>query len=180
MTELSDLERRLRQAEDQLELLRLEGAYAYAYDKGDGKKWAELFTEDGVYSGRQLAGMSETNFVQGRANLAKFCETDRVSCVHLLNLPYFEIDGDRATGRVHLQHRGRSIDEHGRPIMTEAVGYYDVAYRRTSEGWRIHRRVTCFYDRRVHISWGYEPSVADLDVPPRPESGEYPYRVARG
>lgn len=180
MSDLKDLERRLQRAEDQLELLRLEGAYAYHYDSGDGKAWAALFTEDGVYSGRPIAGMGEPNFIQGRANLAKFCETDRVSCVHMLNLPHFDIDGDRATARIHLQHRGTSIDEHGRPVQTQAVGFYDVAYRRTDEGWRIHRRVTNFYDRRVHTAFGYEPSVSDLDVPPLPESGEYPYRDSRG
>ncbi|GLZ02613.1 hypothetical protein Acsp03_00800 [Actinomadura sp. NBRC 104412] len=180
MPDLEDLERRVRRAEDQLELLRLEGAYAFLYDSGDGKAWADLFTEDGVYSGRRLAGMGEPNFIQGRANLAKFCETDRVSCVHMLNLPHFSIDGDTATARIHLQHRGKSIDEYGRPVQTQAVGYYDVSYRRTDEGWRIHRRVTTFYDRRVHIAYGYEPAIADLDVPPLPESGEYPYRDSRG
>jgi hypothetical protein len=180
MSDLSNVEHRLQRAEDQLELLRLEGAYAFFYDSGNGQAWADLFTEDGVYSGRQMAGMPAPNFIQGRANLAKFCASDHVSCVHMLSVPYFAIDGDIATGRIHLQHRGKSIDEHGRPVQTAAVGFYDVAYRRTEDGWRIHRRVTNFYDRRSHITYGYDATVSDLDVPPLPESGEWPYQDSRG
>jgi hypothetical protein len=178
MSDLNKLELRLKRIEDQLELLRLEGAYAYFYDRGEGQAWAALFTEDGAYSGRQLAGMGEPNFVQGRANLAKFCEADPVSCVHMLHLPHFAIDGDTATSRILVQHRGQFI-EHGRPTQTQATGCYDVSYRRTGEGWRILRRVNTFYERQVNIAFGFEPSVPNLDVPPRPESGEYPYRDRR-
>ena len=59
MSDLNSLELRLKRIEDQLELLRLEGAYAYFYDRGDGQAWAALFTEDGFYAGRQHAGMGE-------------------------------------------------------------------------------------------------------------------------
>ena len=181
MSDLKSLELRLSRVEDQLELLRLEGAYAFFYDRGDGQGWAALFTEDGVYSGRQLAGMGEPNFIQGRANLTRFCEAGRsVSCVHMLHLPHFMIDGDTATSRILIQHRGKMIDEHGRPTQTQSVGCYDVSYRRTGEGWRIHRRVNTFYERQMHIAFGFERSIPDLDVPPRPESGEYPYRDSRG
>jgi len=180
MSDIHNLEQRLKRIEDQLELLRLEGAYAYFFDRGDGQGWASLFTEDGVYSGRQRAGMGEPNFVQGRANLTRFCETGRVSCVHMLHLPHFTIDGDSATSRILVQHRGKSIDAHGRPTQTEATGCYDVSYRRTGEGWRILRRVNTFFERQAHTAFGFEPAVPDLDVPPRPESGEYPYRDSRG
>jgi SnoaL-like domain len=179
MSDLTNLELRLQRVEDQLELLRLEGAYAYFYDRDEGQAWAALFTEDGVYSGRQLAGMGEPNFIQGRANLAKFCQADRSSCVHMLHLPHFAIDGDTATARILVQHRGQFI-EHGRPTQTQATGCYDVTYRRTGEGWRIHRRVNTFYERQVQIAFGFEPSIPDIDVPPRPKSGEYPYRDRRG
>src|SRR6476620_5443513 len=120
MSDIKNLELRLKRVEDQLELLRLEGAYAFFYYRGEGQAWAALFTEDGVYSGRQLAGMGEPNFVQGRANLSKFCEADTVSCVHMLYLPHFAIDGDTATSRILVQHRGQFI-EHGRPNETQST-----------------------------------------------------------
>lgn len=180
MSDMKNIELRLKRVEDQLELLRLEGAYAFYYDRGDGPGWANLFTEDGVYSGRQFAGMGEPNFIQGRANLAKFCEAGRrVSCVHMLHLPHFVVDGDTATSRILISHRGQFV-EHGRPTHTQSVGCYDVSYRCTGEGWRIYRRVNTFYDRQVHIDFGFERSIPDLDVPPLPESGEYPYRDKRG
>jgi hypothetical protein len=178
MSDQSELERRLRAVEDRVELLDLEGRYAYFYDCHLGKEWASLFTEDGVYSGHPHPGIVQTNFVQGRANLEKFCNSDKVSCIHLLTVPYLVIEGDEAKSRVHLQHRGSSTDEWGRPLLTQSVGYYDVSYRRTEEGWRIQRRVTTFYNRTRQITYGYSPEWGDLSVPPLPESGEYPYQTA--
>jgi hypothetical protein len=178
MSEQPDLERRLRAAEDRLEILALEGRYAFCYDSHLGKEWSLLFTEDGVYSGYPHPGIVQTNFVQGRANLEKFCNSEKVSCIHLMNIPYVAIDGDEAKARVPLQHRGHSTDEHGRPLLTQSDGYYDVAYRRTDEGWRIARRVTTFYNRSRLITYDYNPDWADLSVPPLPDSGEYPYQTA--
>ena len=179
MSDLNSLELRLRRVEDQLELLRLEGAYAFFFDRKEAQAWADLFTEDGAYSRRQLAGMGEPIFIQGRANLARYCESNRVSCVHMLHLPHFAIDGDAATSRILVSYRGKLI-EHGRSTQTQSIGCYDVSYRRTGEGWRIHSRVNAIYDRQVDTAFGFQPSIPDLDVPPRPESGEYPYRDGRG
>lgn len=176
---LNNLELRLKRVEDQLELLRLEGAYAFFFDRGEGQAWAGLFTEDGAYSRRQLAGMGEPILIQGRANLAKYCDSNRVSCVHMLHLPHFVIDSDAATSRILVSYRGKLI-EHGRPTHIESIGCYDVSYRRTGEGWRIRGRVNTIYDRQVDTAFGFERSIPDLEVPPRPESGAYPYRDGRG
>ncbi len=177
MSDLKNLELRLRRVEDQLELLRLEGAYAYHYDRKDGQAWAALFTEDGFYTRRQLATTSDGNILQGRANLARYCETDRMSCVHMLHLPHFVIDGDSATSRILVQYRAQYIDN-GQPAQTQSTGCYDVTYRRTEEGWRIWRRINSFYERQVNIAFGFDPSVPEIEAPPRPASGEYP-RVER-
>ena len=179
MSDLASLELRLKRVEDQLELLRLEGAYAFFFDRKDAQAWARLFTEDGAYSRRQPAGMGEPIFIQGRANLAKYCETNRVSCVHMLHLPHFVVDGDAATSRIFVSYRGKS-SEQGRSTHTESIGCYDVSYRRTGEGWRIHHRVNTIYDRQVDTAFGFEPSIPNLEVPPRPASGEYPYRDGKG
>ena len=179
MSDLVNLELRLKRIEDQLELLRLEGAYAFFFDRREEQAWADLFTEDGVYSRRQLAGIGQAIFVQGRANLAKYCESNHVSCVHMLHLPHFVIDGDEATSRILVQYRGKLI-EHGRHTQTQSIGCYDVSYRRTGEGWRIHCRVNTFYDRQVDTAFGFERSIPDFEVPPCPASGQYPYRDGKG
>ena len=179
MSDLTNLELRLRKVEDQLELLRLEGAYAFFFDRREDEAWAALFAEDGVYTRRPLAGMGAPVLIQGRANLAKYCKSNRVSCVHMLHLPHFVIDGDTATSRVFVQYRGKVIEQ-GPRTQTASIGYYDVSYRRTGEGWRIHCRVNTFYDRQVDTAFGFERSIPDFDVPARPESGEYPYRDGKG
>ena len=178
MSDLASLELRLKRVEDQLELLRLEGAYAFFFDRKEAQAWAGLFTEDGVYSRRQLAGTGAPVFIQGRANLTRYCASNRVSCLHMLHLPHFAIDGDAATSRILVSYRGKVI-ENGHSTQTESIGCYDVSYRRTIEGWRIHHRVNAIYDRQVDTAFGFETSTPDLDVPPRPASGEYPYRDGR-
>jgi hypothetical protein len=179
MSDVAHLELRLKRIEDQLELLRLEGAYAFFFDRKEAQGWAGLFTDDGVYSRRQPPGMGEPIFIQGRANLARYCESNRISCILMLHLPHFAIDGDAATSRILVQYRGQ-VMEPGRPSQTESVGCYDVSYRRTGEGWRIHHRVNTFYDRQVYTAFGFERSIPDFEVPPRPASGEYPYRDGKG
>ncbi len=48
--------------------------------------------------------MGEPIFIQGRANLARYCESNRVSCVHMLHLPHFVID-NVGLGEVMHFHR---------------------------------------------------------------------------
>src|SRR5262245_1683709 len=120
MSDLGNLELRLRRVEDQLDLMRLEGAYAFFFDRKEGPAWAGLFTEDGAYSRRQPAGMGEPVLIQGRTNLAKYCDTNRVNCVHMLHLPHFAISGDAATSRILVQYRGK-LTEQGRPTQTESI-----------------------------------------------------------
>ena len=171
MSDLASLEQRLRRIEDQLELLRLEGAYAFHFDRGDGQGWGSLFTEDGSYSRREIPGQVEPMSIQGRANLTAYCNASRVSCVHMLHLPHFTVDGDTATSRILVSYRGKQSDEHHRPTQTESIGCYDVSYRRTGEGWRIHRRVNTFYDRQVQIAFGFERSIPDFNAPLPPQKG---------
>lgn len=161
-----DLEARLRAAEDQLELLALEGIYGYAYDSRQGELWASLFTEDGIYEGRRWATVPahKRSFVQGRANLAHFCEHDTNSGAHYIHAPYFKIDADAATGRVHFQILTNGNDEYGRAQNWVVSGYYDVAYVRTDAGWKIRRRVTTYMVAEQRTLYSYEASAAGLET----------------
>ena len=47
-----DLGARLREVEDRLALIELEGAYARLFDARRGDEWAALFVADGVYQSR--------------------------------------------------------------------------------------------------------------------------------
>lgn len=172
---IADLNLRLRAVEDRLEICQIEGAYSSAYDGAKGEEWAALFTEDGIYQGRQLEGMSELNFVQGRKALAEFCNSSPVSCIHYLNVPDITIAGDDATGRINFTFRAFGVDRFGRVNATEAQGYYDVAYKRTAQGWRIRRRFTVYFERGQSTAYGYEPSAAPFGAsnPPFDEKAGY-------
>lgn len=157
------LERRLRAVEDRLEILDLEGRYGRLYDSREAEAWAELFVEDGVYEGRQLAGMAPQNAVRGRPALARFCATEPLNGMHTMHVPHVVVDGDTATGRVHFTFDASGTDEHGRRGYRTVSGYYDIAYVRTDEGWRIRRRVTTYLQRHQGTLYDYEPVPADLD-----------------
>tara|TARA_R110002072_G_scaffold62214_7_gene155945 strand:+ start:37200 stop:37748 length:549 start_codon:yes stop_codon:yes gene_type:complete len=153
----------LQSLEDRLSLMQLEGAYSTYYDGGDGAGWASLFTEDGIYQTRQLKGQPPGNFVQGHQALAEFCNSNRLKCIHFLNVPDIRLVGDDAFGRVNFKYRGHFTDDHGHIQATEVEGFYDVAYRRTEAGWRIRRRFTVYFERTQKTIYGYEPSVSQFE-----------------
>lgn len=171
---LAAMAERLQSLEDRLAILQLEGAYSTCYDSRDGDAWARLFTEDGIYQGRRLDGMPELNFIQGREGLAQFCATNKLSCIHYLNVPDIRLDGDSARGRVNFVFRGFEVTDRHWTHVTNAEGYYDVAYQRTSEGWKIRRRFTVYFERGQKTAYGYEPTEAPFGEhnPPVSGSGE--------
>jgi hypothetical protein len=173
------LEQRLKATEDRLAILDLEGAYGQAYDSKQGALWASLFTEDGIYQGRQLAGMPAQNFVQGRENLARFCEEEPLSGMHFTHAPHITLNGNEATGRVHFQFQASGVDAYGRTQSRAVSGYYDIAYVRTTGGWRIRRRVTTYLEAAHKTVYPYEPSPVDLDYIVQPSTASAPYADQR-
>jgi ketosteroid isomerase-like protein len=175
-----DVEQRLREVEDRLALIDIEGMYGRFYDSQDGARWAGLFTEDGVYEGRQLEGMPPQNLIRGRANLARFADAQPSSGMHSMHAPHLVVDGDRATGRIHFQFQSMGVDEHGRTSFREVTGFYDAGYVRTPEGWRIQRRVTNYLEIVTRTTFRYEPEAADVWAPLPPEAADADYQDARG
>jgi len=173
------VEERLLMLEDRLAIFQLEGSYCAAYDGGHGEEWAALFTEDGIYQGRRLDGMPEMNFVQGRKALAAFCNSNTLRCIHYLNLPKLTIDGDDATSRLNYRFRGYGVDKFGRVALTECEGYYDVAYRRTEEGWRIRRKFTNYFDRSEQTLYGFEATISPLETQNPPMKGDGKFKDHR-
>lgn len=127
-----------RDQSDWLELLALEGAYSATFDTRDGDGWAALFTEDGSYEGRQYG---QSAVYTGHEELSKVCAEFPFHVAHMIYVPHFVIGDDEAVARMNLSVAlladgsafGHSMVQHG---------YYDVRYRRTAAGWRIHRRVS--------------------------------------
>jgi SnoaL-like domain len=63
------------------------------------------------------------------------------------NMPVVELDGDRAKGVQHFVF----IDQ-GTHAMR--LGWYRDEYRRTPDGWRIHRRATTFMRKHGGLDSG--------------------------
>jgi hypothetical protein len=149
---MDELTARLQAVEDRLGILELEGAYAELFDGRRGEEWANLFTEDGSYQSR-----TPHADVHGREALARMCTDTVFDGIHLLNVPRITIEGDRATGRVHFTfHAIEGSDV----SVSRNIGYYDVEYVRTSEGWRIRRRITRSFARDRATAMGYAPGTA--------------------
>jgi hypothetical protein len=153
-------------AEDLLALHGIEGNYGYLYDSRQAEAWAALFTEDGIYQGRQLAGMPPQNWIQGRENLRRFCQSSPMNGMHFVHAPHFTVSGDSATGRVHFQYLAFGADPQDRTRARALSGYYDVAYARAASGWLIRRRVTTYFEIFTGERYGYEPVPADLSPVP--------------
>jgi len=146
---------------DHVALMNLEGAYAIRYDAGDGEGWAALFTEDGVYEGREPAGTGTVTHVKGRAALSEFCSQPPVRGIHVLGVPHLEVHANEATGRSNFVFHGVLTDESGRDITRHLEGYYDIAYVRLAGEWLIRRRTTVPFSRSVETIFGYDATVVE-------------------
>jgi hypothetical protein len=63
------------------------------------------------------------------------------------NMPVVELDGDRAAGVQHFVF----IDQQTHAMR---IGWYRDEYRRTPDGWRIHRRATTFMRKHGGVDSG--------------------------
>ncbi len=152
--EIEQLLQRLQSVEDHLALIRLEGAYARAFDSRDGAAWAALFVPDGIYQARG-ATPTKGNYVRGHDALAEFCTNAPFDGLHLMHLPEIDVDGDTASARIHLEFIGH-FHAPGNPAVRMA-GYYDVRYARLDGTWRIVHRVTSTMTRRDTSAHPYPP-----------------------
>lgn len=151
---------RLRAVEDRLEIIELEATYARAFDERDGTAWSALFTEDGIYQSRPVGDAPPVTYVQGREALETFCSEAPFDGIHFLHLPQLTVEGDTATGRIHLEFYGTWSNDPGAPRRA-THGLYDVAYRRIDGRWRIAHRVTTAFSREERTVVGY-PTTSPL------------------
>ena len=63
------------------------------------------------------------------------------------NMPVVDLDGDRATGTQHFLF----VDQQTHDMR---LGWYNDEYRRTGDGWRIHRRATTFMRKSGNFDSG--------------------------
>jgi hypothetical protein len=91
-------------------------------------RWLEVFTPDGEYN---AFGTPYT--LERFPTLLEAAPRGQF----IGNMPVVEIDGDTATGVQHFVF----FDQSNHSMR---LGWYKDEYKRTADGWRIHRRSTTF------------------------------------
>lgn len=130
----------LSETDDLVMLRRLSDTYADAVDRRDASALARLFGHDGRLILPALGGSGGDTLTgdQVRAALDPLAVYDRT--FHHVGGAVFELDGDRASGRVQCSahHYERT---HNGPIDLVMFIVYDDEYRRAGGDWIFDRRV---------------------------------------
>lgn len=126
----------LEQISDSMELEQLVIAYANAIDTRDFGRLDRVFTADARIDYTAMGGIAGS-YAQIKAWLPPALQ-HFPAYMHLIGNLEFEIDGDRATGRVACFNP--MLLPGGGDTMFLGLWYLD-RYVRTKDGWRISERV---------------------------------------
>jgi hypothetical protein len=131
---ITELKRRLQVLEDKEALAALVNRYCLTADTDDWEGWAAGWTEDGESA-------APLGTLKGREpiteNAAKFHAGNKVR-QHTITNMQFEVSGDNATGTASLIFFG--VPDESEPGQHyDMGGPYNFQFRRTHDGWRIHR-----------------------------------------
>ena len=107
--------------------------YSIALDSCAAELIKDCFTEDAVLV-YDLGGVSRDELIAVSAGVRELDATQ-----HFLSLPTITVDGDLAHSRCYfLAQHVKNVLAPDSTLMTG--GWYDDAWRRTEQGWRIARR----------------------------------------
>ena len=124
-----DAARRPTYTEDVVAIHQLLARYAHAIDSGNGKEWAETFTEDGVFEnvGKRRA--------VGRAQIALVVRTGNrpYTTRHMAQNALIKVEGDTATMKAYL------IVTRG--TETIDTGGYEDKLKRVNGEWLFSERI---------------------------------------
>lgn len=130
----------MSETDDLVLLRRLSDTYADAVDRRDAAALVRLFGGDGRLILPSLGGSDGATLTgdQVRAALDPLAVYDRT--FHHVGAAVFEVDGDRASGRVQCSahHYERT---HNGPIDLVMFIVYDDEYRRAGGDWIFDRRL---------------------------------------
>ena len=138
---LAALERRVHQLEDHLAVLRLINSWGPAVDTGSSQQAGALWDESGVLE-------SDLSRLEGPGDVVAMVESDgqqaliRKGCAHVQSAPVVTVDGDRAVAIAYSQVFVHS--EEGHEVWRVSANRWEC--HRTSDGWRLIRRVNRVID----------------------------------
>jgi len=123
---------------DVLEIQQVTARYMALSAKKEHGRWLDVLTPDGTYSAFGTAyTVDEFPKLLDAAPKGQYVGS----------VPVVEFDGDTATGVQHYVFIDQATHE-------MRLGWYTDEYRRTPEGWRIHRRATTFMRRNGSFDSG--------------------------
>jgi hypothetical protein len=138
--------------EDWYEILQLIYRERHLWDNVDPQGWANVFAEDGYFF--DGSGLD----IIGREALRSYAEDWSVRYCgryHVLANPLIELDGDTAkTHAYFLTFEGFSA---------VVIGTFDDEVVRTSEGWRIAKRVATVFEPPGYSRAGHDLAAGLLD-----------------
>lgn len=138
---LAALENRVRQLEDHLAVLRLINSWGPAVDTGSSQQAGALWDETGVLE-------SDLSRLEGPGDVVAMVESEGQQeligkgCAHVQSAPVVTVDGDQAVAIAYSQVFLHS--EEGHAVWRVSANRWEC--HRTSDGWRLTRRVNRVID----------------------------------
>jgi hypothetical protein len=129
------IESRLRNAEDQLEIIQLLNTYGPAVDSGSAEAAANLWLDDGIYDAGGVTRFTPDALVR-MYNDTGHQELVHTGVSHLTATPRIEVNRDTAQAVAYsfvVLRRGEEWF-----IMRGAINHWSLM--RTPDGWRIKER----------------------------------------
>lgn len=132
--------------EDRLDILQRIAEYSYAFDGKDAEGWANLFTEDGVWDTLIRGQDAPVDHHVGRDAIREWA-ADRHKTIpdtyrsfhHQSGTAFDEFGPNSVHTRTMVMITGHDMSG-GNPRVT-LTGVYHDEWARTSDGWRIAKRV---------------------------------------
>ena len=137
---------RLQAIEDRLDIRDLIARIAHLADSGEVAEYLDCLTPDAAWELTSATGLALTEQVRrGRADLEAGVVERRASGMqgpgsrtrHDVSSIAVTVTGDRAHARSYFRYY---VDADVTPVLS-AMGRYDDEFVRTSDGWRLARRI---------------------------------------
>jgi hypothetical protein len=135
---LAALEKRVRAAEDQLEITRLLNSYGPLVDSGESQAAAHLWTQGGAYDAGGAHRMLAYDEIAAMYDSQGHQDLIHTGCAHLTAPPRITMNGDSAEAVAYSFVVLRNKTGEGWGVWRASANHWTLV--RTPDGWRIKER----------------------------------------
>ncbi len=137
--QVAALTQRVQTLQDYVEIVQLVAQYGPSVDSGSAEAAAGLWTEHGVFDVVGYGPFTGRSEIAAMVNGGGHQYLIQNGCGHVLTVPHVVVHGDEATGRSYALNS--RWDAEADRFWVARVSANTWHWRRTSEGWRIVKRV---------------------------------------